>query len=275
MSDVLREWRDNAPYWDQHADTIRTMFEPVTHALIEEASIVEGYSVLDIAGGTGEPSITIAEFVGLIGQVTCTDAVPEMLVAAQKHSRRRGVNNIRFRQCIPDSLPFETDSFDAVVCRLGAMFFPEPVAALREMVRVLKPERNLALAVWGENQFNPFMFKVTDVLARHIESAPIDPDAPTANRFAEKGKLATLLSEAGATRIAERVLDFQIAAPISREQFWELRATTSGTLREKLSTLTPEKQEQIRQEVIESVEEFFPDGQMSFPAQILIVSGAK
>src|SRR2546422_2560726 len=62
-SDVLREWRESARYWQQHAATIRRMFAPVTDALVQDAGIVEGYSVLDVAGGSGEPSLTIAETV--------------------------------------------------------------------------------------------------------------------------------------------------------------------------------------------------------------------
>ncbi len=80
--DVLPEWRASAPYWAKHHATIREMFAPLTHALIEDAGIVQGQSVLDIAGGPGEPSLTIAEVVGPAGSVTCTDAVAEMVEAA-------------------------------------------------------------------------------------------------------------------------------------------------------------------------------------------------
>lgn len=74
-NEVLREWRESAFYWQKHLPTIQTMFQPVTQALIEGAGIVEGDAVLDVAGGSGEPSLTIAETVGPTGSVTCTDAV--------------------------------------------------------------------------------------------------------------------------------------------------------------------------------------------------------
>ena len=57
---VLREWRESATYWQKHADTVRTMFAPVTQALIDDAAISDGETVLDVAGGAGEPSLTIA-----------------------------------------------------------------------------------------------------------------------------------------------------------------------------------------------------------------------
>src|SRR6266849_2311724 len=144
---TLQEWRATAPFWRKHSATIRTMFAPLTEELIEDAGIQEGRTVLDVAGGAGEPSLTIAERVGLTGAVTCTDAVAEMVAAAESEAQRRGLTNITFRQCLADSLPFESNSFDAVVCRLGIMFFPDPLAALREMLRVTEHEAVMALAV--------------------------------------------------------------------------------------------------------------------------------
>ena len=80
---IINEWRDTAKHWVKHSNTIRTMFAPVTRALIEKAGIHEGQSVLDVAGGAGEPSLTIAHVVGPRGSVTCTDAVAEMVEAAK------------------------------------------------------------------------------------------------------------------------------------------------------------------------------------------------
>jgi 2-polyprenyl-3-methyl-5-hydroxy-6-metoxy-1,4-benzoquinol methylase len=114
-NDTLREWRESAKYWEKHAATIRKMFAPVTQALIEETRISEGDRVLDVAGGPGEPSLTIAEVVGLTGSVTCTDAVAKMVSAARDEAQRRGLENISFEQCLAESLPFEDNSFDAVV----------------------------------------------------------------------------------------------------------------------------------------------------------------
>ncbi|MGH9966524.1 MAG: class I SAM-dependent methyltransferase [Pyrinomonadaceae bacterium] len=273
-AEVLREWRESACYWQKHAGTIRIMFGSVTQALIEEADIIEGDVVLDVAGGAGEPSLTIAETVGPTGSVTCTDVAPEMVAAAESEARRRGVTNVVFKRCAADSLPFESKSFDAVVSRLGVMFFPNPVAALREMLRVIKHEGVIAFAVWGKSELNPFSYLITDVVARYFEAAaPADPNAPGAFRFAESGSLARILRDAGAVDVRERVVKFNIAAPISPEQFWELRAETSGTLREKLATLSPLQANSLAQEAQEAVRVYFSNNQMSIPAQMIIVTG--
>jgi len=274
--EVLREWRESAIYWQKHADTIRTMFGPITQALIEDAKIIEGDAVLDVAGGAGEPSLTIAQTVGPTGSVICTDVTADMVGAATNEARRHGVTNITFRQCAADSLPFESNSFDAVVCRLGVMFFPDPLAGLSEMLRVAKPEGWLSLAVWDKAERNPFSYLITNVLARHLGAATsADPNAPDAFRFAEYGRLARILAKAGAVDVSERVLKFQIAAPISLEHFWEIRSETSGTLREKLAKLSPVQTDLIAREAKEAVRQYFSNDQMSIPAQIIIVTGRK
>lgn len=274
-TDILREWSESAKYWAKHSSTIRTMFAPLTQALIETACIREGQSVLDVAGGPGEPSLTIAEEIGPNGLVTCTDAVPEMVDAARREASRRGVKNIQFRQCTAESLPFPNDSFDAVVSRLGAMFFSDSLAAMREMLRVTKPSGNLAFAVWHKSELNPFSYVVTSVVDRHVKSTAGDPDAPGAFRFAEIGKLANVLKKGGAVDVLESVIKFDIAAPISVVEFWAMRSQTSDSLRGKLNKLSEDERSQVALEVERAVEEFFPDNQMKFPAQMIIVAGKK
>jgi ubiquinone/menaquinone biosynthesis C-methylase UbiE len=251
------------------------MFAPVTRALIEEADIVEGETLLDVAGGPGEPSLTIAEIVGPIGSVTSTDAVAEMVQAAEREASRRGITNISFRQCSAESLPFENGSFDAAVCRLGVMFFPNPVTGLREILRVMKREGVISLAVWGKSDLNPFSYVVTNVVSRYIELTPADPNEPGAFRFAEPGTLAQILTEAGARDVKERLLQFHIQAPITPREFWEMRSQTSGTLRDILEELSKEVIDRIAQDVEEALGEFFPNNQMRFPAQMLVVTGTK
>jgi len=68
---------------------------------------------------------------------------------------------------------------------------------------------------------------------------------------------------------------FNIQAPISAYQFWTMRSETSDTLREKLAKLSTGEQSQIAGEVEREVKEFFPHDQMNFPAQMILVTGAK
>ncbi len=174
-----------------------------------------------------------------------------------------------------DELPFSDNSFDVTVSRLGAMFFPEPELAFREMLRVTKRGGSLGFVVWHKSEFNPYSHVVTEVLSRHIETAPPDPDAPDAFRFAEPGKLARVLRTAGAINIRERILRFDMAAPISPEEFWDMRSEISETLRDKLKKFSAAERWQIGKQVQHAVRAFFPNNQMRFPAQIIIVTGKR
>ena len=271
----LDVWRKTAQYWTKYGDTIARMFAPLTEVMIERAGIHTGQSVLDVAGGAGEPSLTIAERVGPNGSVMCTDAIAEMVEAARREANRRGLQNVQFQQCPADSLPFPDNSFDVVVSRLGAMFFPDSLGALREMLRVLKPGGSLTFAVWYKSDVNPFCYLVSGVMDQHIKAPAPDPNAPNAFRFAELGKLADVMKRAGAIDVRDEVVSFDIEAPLSALEFWTMRAQTSDTLREKLAKLPASEQTQIATEVQHAVAEFFPANQMKFPAQMLIATGKK
>ncbi len=273
--DSLNKWCESAPYWAKHSDTIRQMFAPVTRALIEDARIVPGDFVLDVAGGAGEPSLTIAETVGTSGQVVCTDPVAMMVAAAKNEAGRRGIKHIEFSQCTAETLPFRPVLFDAIVCRLGAMFFVDPVEAVREMLRVAKTGGRLGFVVWHKSELNPFCHLVSEIMSEYVEAPAADENAPGAFRFAEPGTLPAIVREAGAVDVRERVIEFQIEAPLSPEQFWELRSQISETLRDKLKALSAEQRSEIGAKVIETVSDYFPAGQMSFPAQMILVTGRK
>ncbi len=272
---TLAAWQSSAQYWDKYRDVIEGMFAPLTAGLIEEARIGVGQKVLDIGGGSGEPSLTISKIVGPTGSIMFTDPVAGMVETTQAEAGRRGLTNIQFKQCSADALPFADGSFDVAVGRLSAMFFPDPGAGLREALRVVRDDGRISFVVWGAEDANPFFTTVNDAVDRFIESPPEDPDAPDAFRFAERGKLAAILEKAGASDVAERRLDFKIEGDMSFEQFWQLRTEMSEMLRRKLADVTPVQIEKIRQAAGESARKYFRDGRMSFPAEASIVSGRR
>ena len=112
--------------------------------------------------------------------------------------------------------------------------------------------------MWGKSEVNPFSYAINNVLTRYCDVASeADPNASGAFRFAEPGSLARILAEAGAVDIKERALKFNIVAPISLEQFWEMRSETSGTLREKLATLSASQAVLVAKEAKQAISEFF------------------
>jgi ubiquinone/menaquinone biosynthesis C-methylase UbiE len=272
---ILQKWRDNAPFWSKHAAVVAQMFAPITDALIERTGIREGQSVLDVAGGTGEPSLSIASVVGPLGAVMCTDAAIEMVAAAELESRRRRIGNVAFHQAMADSLPFDGDAFDVAVCRLGVMLFPEPAAAIAEMFRVIRPGGAIGLAVWSGRDENPFLTGAGETLRKFIEMPEEEDDAPGPFRFSQPGKLAALAEHAGFEHVQEQLLSFDVTGPVSLDSFWDLKVELSGTLRPKLTALDEQKRELVKAEALASFEPYFNSGEMRIPARVIVVSGRK
>jgi ubiquinone/menaquinone biosynthesis C-methylase UbiE len=251
------------------------MFAPITQALVEDAQVGSRHVVLDIAMGPGEPALSVAALVGPEGRIFGIDPIPEMVAAARRAADRLGLRNAQFDVAFADNLPFPSDAFDAVISRFGVMFFPSPVDAVREMLRVLKPGRKLALAVWHFAERNPFHYTLSRVIDRYVEPPALAPDAPDAFRFARPGKLAEVLTEAGAMAPSERLLQFAIQAPISVEDFWTLRCEMSEKLREKIAMLSRKQVTEVKRQALAAFRQYSTDRGMSFPAEVLVVSGTK
>jgi len=274
-TEVIGQWTESARYWEKHRETLRQMFAPVTLALIEDAEIRRRCTVLDVATGPGEPALSIAELIAPEGKVVGTDAVPEMVEAARREGRRRGLHNASFAVALADKLPFPANTFDVVVSRFGVMFFPSPVDSVRECLRVLKPGGRISLAVWHFAERNPFHYLVARVVEQYVASTPPPPDSPDAFRFANPGELLAVLSKASVTAISEHLLRFEIRAPLSAEDFWTLRYEMSDKLRTKLRVLSQQQTTKLRREVIEALSLYSSDRGIGFPAEVLIVSGQK
>jgi ubiquinone/menaquinone biosynthesis C-methylase UbiE len=273
--EVINRWSGSAPYWEKHSEIIRQMFTPITQALVEDAQIGNQDTVLDIATGPGEPALSVAALVGPEGKVRGIDPIPQMVEAARRAADRLGLTNAHFDVAFADQLPFSSHTFDAVISRFGVMFFPSPVDGVREMLRVLKPRRKLALAVWHFAERNPFHYTLSRVIDRYVDSPAVAPDAPDAFRFARPGKLKEVLMEAGIRDASERLFQFNIQAPLAVEDYWTLRLEMSEKLREKIATLSREQVNEAERQALETLREYSTDQGMSFPAEVLIVSGTK
>ena len=175
--DVVNRWSKSAHFWEKHREVIRGMFEPVTRALIQDAEISGGETVLDIATGPGEPALSLAGVVGPAGKVCGIDPIPGMIEAARRAAGSLEVKNVQFEVAFADHLPFSAGTFDAVVSRFGAMFFPAPADAVRETLRVLKPGRKFALATCGIPPKKTLF--TTSCQTFSIDTCPRRPRSPT------------------------------------------------------------------------------------------------
>ncbi len=215
---VRSDWEGRAPYWDRWADAIAELADRMNQPLLEAVGITSGQRVLDLASGAGEPALTIARRVGATGSVTATDLVPAMLAGARRRATAAGLSNLAFDIADMEALPYPARSFDAVTCRFGIMFVPEPSRALSEARRVLMEGGRAGFMVWGPIEDTTAMHAV-----REAGLAVLGPDLRQAAampfRLGVPGTLTRLFTAAGFSRVEEREIRFAPEIPSDRP-FW-------------------------------------------------------
>ncbi|MGD9704235.1 MAG: class I SAM-dependent methyltransferase [Acidimicrobiia bacterium] len=149
------------------AEIYESRFVPALFAewaphLVDMADVSPGQSVLDVACGTGIVARTAAERVGPSGRVVGLDLNPSMLTVAQRVGP-----DIEWRQGDVAAMPFSDGSFDAVLCQMALMFFPDPVVALREMGRVAATAGVVGIVVPGSLASQPAYGPFVELAARH------------------------------------------------------------------------------------------------------------
>lgn len=140
--------------WDMAADAYELLWQSqlstAHRRLFELATPAPGESVLDVASGTGLIALIAADRVGAQGQVLGVDISERMVEAASQRARALGLDNVAFARADGESLAAAEACFDLAYCALGLMYMPDPLNAVREIHRVLRPGGRIALAVWGE-----------------------------------------------------------------------------------------------------------------------------
>jgi SAM-dependent methyltransferase len=137
------------------------LFQEWASRVAVAANVHPGQRVLDVACGTGVLACAVAERVSPGGSVVGLDINEGMLAVAKSKT-----TEIEWRQGRAEALPFDNASFDAVVSQFGLMFFEDRPAALREMLRVLRPGGRLAVAVWDALEHSPGYLAMTELLRR-------------------------------------------------------------------------------------------------------------
>ncbi len=216
----LARWRRRSESWVTRAPEGRSTDDDLNQTLITAAAVAPGQSVLDIASGTGEPSISTALRIGDRGTLVTTDLTVGMLRAARRRAVALGLANISFAAADMESLPFAEGSFDAVTCRFGVMFPPDRGAAAAEAYRVLKPGATAAYMVWGPEADNTVHRTLNAAVRAHFG----EPPGPPAQRhvLGAPGALNALLEGAGFGYVAEQEIRHSRIAP-EDGNFWRQR----------------------------------------------------
>lgn len=272
---VRREWTEAAAGWRKWHAQLEVLGGAATEAIVEAAQVSPGLRVLDLASGTGEPALSLAQAVGPTGSVTATDLVPEMLAAAAEHAQQRGITNITFQQADAEALPFPDQTFDVATCRMGVMLFANVPAALGEVRRVLKPGGRIAFVVQGPEEQNPWQGCVMQAIAKYAPIPAPEPGAPHVYRFARPGTLSQALRDAGFQDVHEESRPVPWPWPGSPENYWTYRRETTTRVRNYLASVPEAARESLGREVIASLEKYYDGQRIEFPAVIVVASARR
>jgi len=144
------------------AQFVPAFFSQWAPHLLDATGVSAGQRVLDVATGTGIVARSAADRVGPTGSVVGLDLNNAMLAVA-----RRIQPEIEWRQGDAAALPFGDAEFDIVLSQMALMFFPDPIEALREMRRVLRPAGTVGVLIPSGLAWNPPYQSFVDIVSRH------------------------------------------------------------------------------------------------------------
>lgn len=268
-------WSAVSVGWKTHDAKMIEFSRPVTEELIRHAKIRPGLRVLDLASGTGEPSLSIAERVGPGGSVLGVDLAEPMLAVARDKAAQRGLTNVEYRVADAENLDLPSETFDAATMRWGIMFLPDPVAAMREVRRVLRPDAKLALSAWGPPDANPFLRIPLDVMRRHIDVPTPAPGSPGLFAFAQAARLPATLQQAGFGDVGAAELKLRVKGFETGSDYWTFQRAIAGPIARLYEPLSPELRRTIDEEVAAEAEKYRVGSQLEVPAMTWIGWGTR
>lgn len=237
------QWQLAAAGWNAHTPAVREWLRAATDAMLAMAGVERGARVLDVAAGTGDQTLDIAARVGPRGSVLATDISPAILAFASENAERAGHRNVQTKVADGERLDVGEAEFDAAVCRLGLMFFPDPLAGLREMRRALKPGGGICTMVFSTPQANPCVATLMASALEHAGLPPQDPYRPGGLlSLGKPGLIDELFRAAGLRDAATTRIDAPFRLPSARAYLEFVRASASP-IQQILDRLEPAKRE--------------------------------
>ena len=267
-------WRSSTSYWikTHHLRKGSDGGDNATKLLVQAAQLRKGMRVLDIASGAGDPSITLVENIGPSGRVIATDLVLKRVCEAKQNARIKGLNRLNFLQADAQTLPFSDRTFDVITCRFGAVYFPDVEKAMEEALRVLKPGGKVLLLVWGAEEQQERVMCIRRVLGKyereHGEVARGNFSKPGLYRFADPEPLLNILEGIGfeSVKAESRVIPEVWVGTFG--EYLEIGGLLS--VESHVERYSPEKQEQIRNEILTEMRRNCGGEQIRFKQSILV-----
>jgi ubiquinone/menaquinone biosynthesis C-methylase UbiE len=227
------------------------VFVPWARVLLEVVPPRPGDAVLDVATGPGTVARHAAELVGASGHVTGVDISAAMLSAGRAWPAEPGAAPIEYVESSADAIPLPGAAFDVAYCQQGLQHMSDPLAALREIQRVLKPGGRVGVAVWTQSPFGLFRQIVAEMGAAG--------DGPQPSAFGrDAAQLAAALREVGFQDVQVQIREMVSVLEGGIPQALEVAEATSGGA--VLGSLSATQQQAIREAMIRALEPLVKDG---------------
>jgi len=268
------QWQSAAEAWHRWGPTLHAWLGPATEEMLDMAAVGPGQRVLDVAAGAGEQTLAIARRVGPTGRVLATDLSPRILELAAESARAAGLANVDVRAMDGESLDLEEGSFDAVVSRVGLIYFPDRARALAGMRRVLVPGGRVAAIVYSTAERNGFFSVPVGIVRKRANLGPPLPGQPGPFSLGSAGVLEGAFRDAGFRDVRARVVSAPLRLP-SAADCVRFARESFGALHQMLGGLPEAAREEAWSEIAGALAEY--EGKDGFvgPCELVVAVGTK
>jgi SAM-dependent methyltransferase len=246
---------------------------PFAVALVEHLPPAIGAQVLDVATGTGLVAVEAARRVGPSGAVLATDFLPAWEPCVRATASVVRVTNVTFASMPAETLALPDASFDVAYCQFGLMFVPEPIRALHEMRRVLRPGGRIGIAVWSVPE-KVGLFLIQRIVAPALP-ATTGEAPPSPMSMGAPGLIEDMVAEAGFCDVVRHSVTIfeDIADPEVERQLWrENFAMPDGS---GLECLPADVQQQLHDDVIAAFLSFQDGATIQVPSEAILVTASR
>ncbi len=266
-------WNKFSPGWKKWDELTMDFLKPMGDEIIRLLNLKHDDVVLDVAAGTGEPGLTIATMLQN-GKVISTDLAEGMLEVARENAAKRGIHNFETKACDVCELPFADNTFDAISCRFGFMFFPDMLLAAKEMMRVLKPGGRIVTSVWNVPEKNFWVTAIMSTINKNMQLPQPPLGAPGMFRCAKSGLIADVFRQAGFKNISEAEIEGKLNSGTT-DVYWNMMTEVGAPIVAALSKADDEMKAKIKNEVYELINQKYPKGKVVIDSNALVIYGEK
>ena len=268
------QWESAAAAWDRWNPTLDAWLGPVTDRMLDLCDLRAGSNVLDVAAGAGGQSVAAARRVGPDGHVLATDVSPAILAFAARRAADAGMGNVTTRELDGEDLCVHAGHFDAVISRVGLIYFPDQQRALVGMRDALRPGGRIGAIVYGPADVNGFFSTPIGIIRRHAALPPPVAGQPGPFSLGQAGALESALAQAGFRDITVESVDAPLRMRSSADCL-RFEQESFGALHQMLVTLDDAARAAAWEEVGAALARY--DGPSGFagPCQMLVAAATK